>query len=556
MCMTKAREIVSRILIGCEYTAHCATRLYILAVMMLGFMLAPFIYFAAKTSIAVFTPLYFCITFLILIAIYAGIYFITKKCQAKQAMKRMAAWFSLRNHFLIVLFLTVVIVFIAQLYCIYGAWFYAGWDLGFLTNFEPSDTFYYSYFPNQLFLGGLFRIANRLSMLLGLRSTYRFLTIGSSFCVTTSIALTSLVAYRIAHIKTAYITLCLGVLLIGCNPWFFVPYSDTYSMPFVIAPFFVMAYVKKPFPKIFLTTLIVLLGSFIKPTVVFVGVALVAEALCGKISTGITTRVRIPVQTESIQASNESNNTCCKNVVSSVSVTICALSLACLCGFGIKKYVSSIMAAHYTVNYERSFGVTHYLMMGSNPVDLGIFSQHDYMLSVMYLKPGPRTSMNLRVWKSRIAFLGPKGCLTLLGRKSLSNYMDGSFAWTQEGNFFARIVGRNQHILKWFGIQYNNPARDADYIMPFMHIQQIIWFATLIGLVFCPYVRKLPDGRNAMMLAILMISVFLMIFECRARYLFLYTPLFVILAAQGHQKIYSLVTTFLTRRNKGFRTNE
>ena len=118
MCMTKAREILSRILVGCEYTAHCATRLYILAVMMLGFMLAPFIYFAAKTSIAVFTPLYFCITFLILIAIYAGIYFITKKCQAKQAMKRIAAWFSLRNHFLIVLFLTVVIVFIAQFYCI------------------------------------------------------------------------------------------------------------------------------------------------------------------------------------------------------------------------------------------------------------------------------------------------------------------------------------------------------------------------------------------------------------------------------------------------------
>ena len=554
--MTKAREIVSRILVGCEYTAHCATRIYILAVMVLGFILAPVINFAAKTSMAVFTPLYFCITFLILTVIYTGIYLITKKCQAKQAMKRITAWFSLRNHFLIVLFLTVVIVFIVQLYCIYGAWFYAAYDIAMLTNFEPSDTLYFSFYPNQLFLAGLFRIANRLSMLLRLRSTYQFLTIGSSFCVTTSIALTSLVAYKIAHIKIAYITLCLGVLLIGCNPWFFVPYSDTYSMPFVIAPFFVMVYVKKPFPKIFLATLIVLLGSFIKPTVVFVGAALVAEALCGKIFTCITTHVRIPVQTESIQASNESNNTCYKNVVSSVVVAICALSLACLCGFGIKKYVSSIMAAHYTVNHERSFGVTHYLMMGSNPVDLGSFSPYDSMLSAIYLKPGPRTAMNLRVWESRIASLGPKGCLILLGRKSLSNYMDGSFSWTREGNLFVRIVGRNQYILKWFGIQYNNPARGADYIMPFMHIQQIIWFATLIGLVFCPYVRKLPDGRNAMMLAILMISVFLMIFECRARYLFLYTPLFVILAAQGHQKIYSLVTTFLTRHNKGLRTNE
>lgn len=557
MCTTKVQGILSRALIACEYVAHGTTRLYIVVVMALGFILAPVINFAGKKPIASFTPFYFCITFLILIAVHALMYFITKNCQLKHTMKCMAMWCALRSHFLMVLFLTTVIIFIVQLYCIYVAWFYTGWDVSLLTNFSPSDTFYFSYYPNQLFLGGLFRMANRLSILLGFRYSYLFLIMGSSFCVIVSIALSSLVAYKITDVKTAYITLCLSILLIGCNPWFLVPYSDTYSMPFVIAPFVIWAYVKKPFPKIFLITILVLMGVFIKPTVVFVGVALIAETLCGKIFTGINTHKMIPEKNELCQANKESNNILChKKIMSSVVVTICAVSLGCFCAFGVKKYMSSIMAAHYTVNHERALGMTHFLMMGSNPVCLGTYCHHDFYLSKIYLKPGPRTAMNLRVWKSRMAFLGPKGCLTLMGRKSLSNYMDGSFAWAGEGNFFLKIVGRNQHVLKWFGIQYNNPARGADYIEPFSRVQQVIWFLTLIGLVFCSYVRKLPDGRNAMMLAILMVSVFLMIFECRARYLFLYTPLFVILAAQGHQKLYQLVTTFLTRHNKGLCTNE
>lgn len=549
--------MLSRALTACEHVAHATTRLYIVVVMVLGFILAPVINFAGKKPITSFTPLYFCITFLILIIVHAAVYFIAKNCQLKHTMKCMAMWFTSRNHFLMVLFLTTVIVFIVQLYCIYAAWFYTGWDVSALTNFEPSDTFYFSYYPNQLFLGGLFRIANRLSILLGLGSSYLFLITGSSFCLTVSIALASLTAYKIANVKTAYLTLCFGILLIGCNPWFFVPYSDTYAMPFVIAPFVIWAYVKKTFPKIFFTTILVLIGSFIKPTVVFVGVALIAEALCGKISTCTKTHKMIHHQNELSQVNKESHNILClKKIMSSVVVTICALSLGCLCAFGAKRYVSSIMAAHYTVNHERALGVTHFLMMGSNPVCLGTYCLDDFYLSKIYLKPGPRTAMNLRVWKSRIVFLGPKGCLSLMGRKSLSNYMDGSFAWAGEGNFFLRIVGRNQYVLKWFGIKYYDPARDADYIEPFSCVQQVIWFATLIGLVFCTHERKLPDGRNAMMLAILMVSVFLMIFECRARYLFLYTPIFVILAAQGHQKLYQFVTTLLTRNNKETNTNE
>ena len=199
-------------------------------------------------------------------------------------------------------------------------------------------------------------------------------------------------------------------------------------------------------------------------------------------------------------------------------------------------------------------------MMGTNPTSFGSFSYDDVVLSFTCANASERTAVNLSTWKSRLADLGARGYIALLGRKSLSNYMDGSFGWNNEGDFVKEIIGDNEYLLRWFGIENTSESASESAsentsnsqltasIEPFCYLAQILWFITIFGVLACPYKQQNLNARNAwisqstncMMIAILMLSMFLMIFECRARYLFLYTPLFVILAMSGYARLFSL----------------
>ena len=106
----------------------------------------------------------------------------------------------------------------------------------------------------------------------------------------------------------------------------------------------------------------------------------------------------------------------------------------------------------------------------------------------------------------------------------------------KEGAFFQEIKGDNETLKWFFGIDNADPPYDV--------VAQILWYLVLFGAVLGSIPRKKADQRvAAIAIALLALSVFLMVFECRARYLFLYAPSFVILASVGWH--------FLTQKMSG-----
>lgn len=558
-------SLIERILV-------CGTRCYLALVLIIGCLFSPHIEFAARKEICDWTPLLVLISALVVCALCVLLYAVqsmSARLRARQLRVCETLRVRLREHFVLVAVASVVLLFLAQLIVIHGAWFYSGWDIEFITNMDIPERSYFSAYPNQLFLAGTFRILAELSRYLGVYPPYVFLLMGSSLCVCISIFLTALIAYKLMAPAHAYGVLLLAILLIGCNPWFLIPYSDTYAMPFVVIPFFVMSYCRPRFLRAFFVVFFVLIGMFIKPTVIFVGLTIglfALQRLAGSAwSRGVLASGRFAhgVQARGVLATK-------------VLVCVVAACLAGPCAYAIKARVCArITPELVNLDSNRTFGITHFLMMGTNPTSFGSFSYDDVVLSFTCANASERTAVNLSTWKSRLADLGARGYIALLGRKSLSNYMDGSFGWNNEGDFVKEIIGDNEYLLRWFGIENTSESASESAsnsqltasIEPFCYLAQILWFITIFGVLACPYKQQDSHARNAwisqstncMMIAILMLSMFLMIFECRARYLFLYTPLFVILAMSGYARLFSLgarVFSNVLSRKKRSRTHE
>ena len=68
-------------------------------------------------------------------------------------------------------------------------------------------------------------------------------------------------------------------------------------------------------------------------------------------------------------------------------------------------------------------------------------------------------------------------------------------------------------------------------------IAQVIWIIVLLLSVFGFFRRKATKEECVTYVAVLGISLFLLIFECRGRYLFLYSPYYILMSIWGIQVI-------------------
>lgn len=76
----------------------------------------------------------------------------------------------------------------------------------------------------------------------------------------------------------------------------------------------------------------------------------------------------------------------------------------------------------------------------------------------------------------------------------------------------------------------------------FATIEQSVWFMVMICIGFCILRGKSDNAaENLVALSLLGVSMFLLIFECRARYLFMFSPLFLVLASSGLNKTTLLI---------------
>lgn len=210
------------------------------------------------------------------------------------------------------------------------------------------------------------------------------------------------------------------------------------------------------------------------------------------------------------------------------------------------------------IEVDRNLPITHYLMMGMNSETDGIYSGDDVWfisLDGVYKEgdgsnPPSRVvttdeiaDRNIEELINRLKEMGIVGTVKLLVRKSLVNFNDGAFAWSGEGNFYWSVEPPSselaQSIREIFYIpdKGNGVTSTRSKYKYFQTIEQGIWLAVLFFSIFSVLGHKKSRVIVSMMLGVIGLIVYEMLFEARARYIYTYVPIFILLAVFGLAKV-------------------
>lgn len=222
--------------------------------------------------------------------------------------------------------------------------------------------------------------------------------------------------------------------------------------------------------------------------------------------------------------------------------------IACLAlGISLGLNVVNGARAELGINADPDQEITihHYLMMGLNDPNDGSFFGEDADFSAHIDTVEDRIKLNVLVARNRLADYGPLGLADHLLRKLLLNYNDGTFGWHIEGYFIKEERGARGPIGDFLRAHI---YMGNDCYPVFCTLQQSLWLLVL-GLIPASLLafrqRKSlddtqvgpDDGRlyalATMLASVTALTVFLLVFEARARYLFLYGASYVLLAAYG-----------------------
>ncbi len=493
---------------------------------------APFVEYAA------------CRTFLALYGVPLALLGAGLACLAVLAYQKARTWSWPERRFTPVALALGAALFIVQLLVVGGAGFVTSWDVAVLTQVGDRlgeagpDTAYFSTYPNQLFLYGLFTKIAEVGAWAGVGS-YTSLVVGGCVCVALSVVLASFVCRRLLGAHKALVFQAIASLYLGLNGWILVPYSDAYGILPCTAALFFLAVPRRWWVRWAGLVACCTLGYMIKPTsLAILGAAALVSLLPRTIDA--VRGVRAGTAGLAVCAAKAGKLAC-----------VCAVSLALATGVG-----TLIKGDYVQTTPGQARGVAHYLMMGVNPQSKGVYSAVDNELSNSIADPQERTKTQLGIWWERVRTAGPAGLAALLYEKNLSTYADGSFGWKKEthDDFFHEVTGDSWAMREFYGV-YEGLADDGVSLtrgLPYYWLCQAAWLATLGGCVLCmrrrsraasrPAGGEATDGRErrhqdevfaAMALALLILSAYLLVFECRARYLFIFSPYFLLMGMDG-----------------------
>lgn len=464
-----------------------------------------------------------------------------------------------------VVLIGTIILIVLQLFIIAGARFVAGWDVWFITNIgDTTQMEYFSRYPNQLFLYGVFTGIAHFLQAFGISNYYLGLICLSSLSVAACVPMTAYVAKRMAGHAVGYGAFVLSAVMCGLSPWIMVPYSDTFGMFFTV--FILWCYVcldkqvqnqdeqtsalagvhvnaridARTCCRWFLMGLAVVIGYAIKPTVIFVFVAIVVSELIQWFASRGFRDSQDPrdscnsYDSRNSLASRSSQTSQGSRDLRKTAIAIVACAFGVVLAFALTSIVKN---STYDVNENAAFSATHFLMMGANPVSGGVWSVSDVEFSDAANTPEERSRANLAEFKNRVMAMDLPQANMFLLKKLLTNFADGTFAWEIEGDFYTQIIGTNEAALNFYGIS-SDASLDNNTFAP---LSQVLWLFVLAGCILIVLGRRPLKAETVIAFTLLMLSAFLMLFEARARYLFLYLPFFIILGTMGWNRLRMLI---------------
>lgn len=419
----------------------------------------------------------------------------------------------------LVLIATIVLFFL-EVYICYNIFFETGWDSGACiipaarTLLAKADVtaineVYFKIYPNNLFLVHIYYVLLRINEKLGIfTGAYQLMVIIAFNCAISSMSCWMIYAIARKHVSIKYSLsgYILAVALLGVSPWNVICYSDAIALFF---PIFVIYIYAEERINIYVKSFVILvagyLGYCIKPQAAIVIIAIV-----------ITELLKITHKYEKLFWIKEG------------VVILCSVALIAVVAGGLKNQYNT---EGFEQDKNRQFGLTHFFMMGLNPERGGVWAGEDIVISGNCKTAEERTKTNLEVSKQRLRDYGIAGYAKFLTKKMLTNYNDGTYAWGAEGSFYAVVLENNSrmsHFLK--NIYYN----DGKYYGIYSQIVQLLWIIVLVGVGITSIlgVKSKSCQSNIQLilqLCIIGITLFELLFEARARYLYLYVPVYILL---------------------------
>jgi len=434
------------------------------------------------------------------------LYFLIKERNKKASTNKQAVYWVI---------IASIFLFILQMVIVSNMFFYTGWDAGGVRDsvFEiingTNKIWYpYSRFPGNINITAVMVVIAKISKAVGVNEYLGILIVNVLF-VNLAGLFTYLCAYKITNsVKISKISWLLFSLLVSLSPWISVPYADTFSifLPILILYLYIAIDPdKKMGLKWFSIGFLSFYGATIRKTVLVVLIAIIVV--------------------ETLKAFTQMDKKIWVNIL--LSLVLVGLSIFPVMIIG--SLSDDLLGVE--INDEESFSIYHLAMMGLNEETNGVFSQEDIDFSASFKTIEERNEKNLEVIEKRLRDFGFFGYLKFLGEKSLVIFSDGSFAWGVEGDFYQSIPERSNGISTFLKEIYYNDGSWNPLLLTF---QQIIWFVILLLLPLMGILGKQPESnRTVLMLAIIGLVVALLIFEARARYIYHYTPLFVLGASIG-----------------------
>jgi len=418
-----------------------------------------------------------------------------------------------------------------QIFLVSRYYFYTDWDVETIVDCALSmvdghdisrHSNYFSMYQNNLVLVALFGAVARLTTFLGL-AEHAYFAILIFQCVINwgTGVLHCMLVRRLSSSDFAAASACLFyTLLVGISPWASIPYSDSVALFFPTAILAVYALMKRTGSaglfRLFLIAFLSYFGYRIKPQAMILLIAIVMVegfvAICGR-------GLRI-------------GRGAAKNAA------------ACMTGFLCAVILCNTMAAKVDIEIDRnkSFGLPHFLMMGLNMEEFGAYHQRDVSSSWRAETREARTQMNLRVTAERLSEMGPVGFAQLMIRKTLTNYNDGTFCWGGEGAFYRELLPETDGFFAplmrnlFYGPKEVYQGEYGQYYGLWRNVVQATWLLVLL-LTIAGVLSRQNKAVAVTMLAIIGLTVFEMLFEARARYLYCYVPLYILLASVGADSI-------------------
>ena len=394
------------------------------------------------------------------------------------------------------------------------AWYKMGWDIANVyTTAEElargqalTDPDYFRLCPNNAPLTILQAVPMWVAVKLGLAVPFVVLPYLDAVLLNLTAYFTVRCAQRITPSRWARgFAAAVSILWIALSPYVLYPYTDTWAVLFPVLAIYAWLTVRRPALRWGLVSLACFAGAAVKPTVLIVLIALGLLGLCRFLGR------------------RDFSAAAWKRALA----VLAALVLGAVPGQVFQRASTAYLAGSAVPQEQLS--ETHYLMMGMNGETYGGHSPDDVAFSQSFESLADRQRANLqRAWE-RVCEKGLWGNVRFFTIKLYKAYADGSFA--ANSSFLDLEIPRRTDTLSTF---VRSLYHHRGSLNPLCHtLAQGLWLAVLALCAVAAFARRRRPEAQALTLAILGATAYLLLFEVWPRYLFVFAPLYVLLATMA-----------------------